>query len=208
MENVIEAKIGFFEILGKYPEHIPVYFIALAFLVIIITLIKNPNLINNLLNTVFHRNKDNKQPEKKEKMQFMRRKDDIQKDVTITEQLDALRKDFTEQFNTVNINIEHLFSITANNKQKLDKVSQGTLESLLFNGSALIGSRILAFKRLTAMGINSDVKDIGFDLVLANKAIWKIIKKEPPDVEILDHEYYTNTMKELENKISEGGVKT
>jgi len=197
--NLAETKNIFYQMWQFSPTMTILFWLfALATLALftINTITKhNPGWFNKIIDK-----KGINEPPEKERRHNKRRKEDVQLNETITEQISAMRKDFKEQIKTVNTNIENI-------SQRLDKVSQGTLESLLFNESASIDSRIKAFRRLTAMGINSEVKTLGFKLILNNKTIWKVIKKEPIDVEILDQEYYKNTIKELENKIFDGGIK-
>jgi len=204
--NLAETKNIFYQMWQFSPAMTILFWLfALATLALITinTITKhNPGWFNKIIDK-----KGTNEPPEKERRHNKRRKEDVQINETITEQISAMRKDFKEQIKTVNTNIDKLFTVTNALSGKLEKVSQGTLESLLFNESASIDSRIKAFRRLTAMGINSEVKTIGFKLILNNKTIWKVIKKEPIDVEILDQEYYKNTIKELENKIFDGGIK-
>jgi len=79
----------------------------------------------------------------------------------------------------------------------LAKTSQGTLETLLRDDKQSDYNRLKAFRRLTAMGINGDVKIDGFKLALEHKDIWKIIDREPLDMEIINKDHYESVIKEL-----------
>jgi len=195
MESVIEAKTGFFETLGKYPEHIPVYIVALVFFVLIIALIKNPNLINNLLN-ILHVKKE--QPVN-ERRRSKRRKDDVIKEETTIEQLNSLRKELKEQFKTVSESIEKLFSITTHLDTFIRSVSQGTLENMLLIDKQSVHNRLKAFVRLIAMGVNGDVKKEGIKLALEYKEIWKIVMRELKDMnlKIVNQKYFDEVINEI-----------
>jgi F0F1-type ATP synthase membrane subunit b/b' len=84
--------------------------------------------------------------------------------------------------------------------KKQFKVSQGTLENMLFNERLSIFKRLKAFRRLLAMGVNGDIKKEGLKLVLANKETWKIVLQTRLGIKIKDLKYYEDTMAYI-NKI-------
>jgi len=93
--------------------------------------------------------------------------------------------------------------------KKLFKVSQGTLENMLFDESQSLFKRLKAYRRLTAMGVNGKIQKAGINLILAkmeNKDIWDIVKGTKLGVKIVDKKYYDEVMAYIDRVILDAAV--
>ena len=204
MENVIESKGDIFLQLWHISPMLAIFFLISTLAVLVLITIGiiakfNPGLFNKIID-----NKEKFIP-KKERRHHMRRKDDAQKDETITGQIIAMRKDFDGRFNFIDKKITELRSTVTSTSELLDKVSEGTLLNMLFNENLDDYNRMKAFVRLTAMNVNSDVKTKGVELALHNKEVWKIvlddIRKKELILIIVNQKYYDDVMNEINKAI-------
>ena len=110
----------------------------------------------------------------------------------------ALKEDdlgLVERLSKLESGIELLLKTIEGIKRFQRKISQGTLENMLFNERLSIFRRLKAFRRLLAMAVNGDIKQEGTKLVLANKDVWKIVLQTKLGVKIIkDVKYYEEAL--------------
>jgi hypothetical protein len=99
-----------------------------------------------------------------------------------------------QNLDEIKVDILKLFSMVADIRKFQRKISQGTLENMLFNERLSVFKRLKAFRRLLAMGVNGDIKQEGIKLVLANKETWKIVLQTKLGVRIKDQKYYEESL--------------
>ena len=109
----------------------------------------------------------------------------------------ALKNDdlgLVERLSKLESGIELLLKTIDGMKKFQRKISQGTLENMLFNERLSSFRRLKAFRRLLAMAVNGDIKQEGTKLVLANKDTWKIVLQTKLGVKIKDVKYYEESL--------------
>jgi hypothetical protein len=109
----------------------------------------------------------------------------------------ALKNDdlgLVERLTKIESGIGLLSKTIANIRKFQRKISQGTLENMLFNERQSIFKRLKAFRRLLAMGINGEIKQEGIKLVLEYKDMWKIVLQTKLSVKIKDIKYYEDSL--------------
>jgi hypothetical protein len=115
---------------------------------------------------------------------------------------------FDRQFNEIKTeaadikkDVQNVFRILADHEEFQEKVSEGTLENMLFNDNVSIFKRLKAYKRLIAMGKNGKIRAKGFDLVLNNKDVWEAVEESGLKLNIVNQEYFKEVMHEIDTKI-------
>jgi hypothetical protein len=103
--------------------------------------------------------------------------------------------------------IEALLGTVTSIRKFQGKISQGTLENMLFNERLSAFKRLKAFRRLLAMGVNGEIKQEGLKLVLANKETWKIVLQTKLGVKIKDPKYYEESLAYINRLVFENFAK-
>ena len=118
----------------------------------------------------------------------------------INKEMDNLLQEINKKLNQFDKRFEDI-------EYLLGKVSQGTLENMLHDetGKQSMFKRLKAFRRLTAMGVNSRVKQYGLKLILENKETWYDVLDTKLDIPIVDNGYYSNVLVEINRRIFESG---
>jgi len=136
----------------------------------------------------------------------------------IKQQLDedkAERKDrqikFDNELDSIKSNMKNMSSILSDHEEFQEKLSEGTLENMLFNDNNEISifKKLKSYLRLLAMKKNGRIKEKGFKLILANKDIWLTILEVLPAMKlnILDQAYFDSVLDEINNRIFDGTMR-
>ena len=139
------------------------------------------------------------------KKEIEKNRTSIEKLTTITTDIEekivnvqkALKNDdlgLVERLVKIESGVESLSKTIESIKKFQRKISQGTLENMLFNERQSIFKRLKAFRRLLAMAINGDIKQEGIKLVLAHKDVWKIVLQTKLGMKIKDAKYYEESL--------------
>ena len=105
------------------------------------------------------------------------------------------------RLNGIEASIDKLFSIIADHEEFANKISQGTLENMLYNESLTMFKRLKAFLRLIAMRVNGRIREKGFNLILQSKEVWRDVLEAHVDLKIVDQEYYDEVLEDIDKRI-------
>ena len=101
----------------------------------------------------------------------------------------------------IEASVGKVFSVLADHEEFAKKISQGTLENMLFNEDLSAFRRLKAFLRLVAMRANGRVREKGFALVLQYKEDWRNVLEARGDLEIADREYFNEVLEDIDKRI-------
>ena len=131
----------------------------------------------------------------------------IEEVLTIGNQERVTRQnEVNKRFDSIDSRIEDLYSITADQEELINTVSQGTLENMLFNDKISMFRRLKSFRRLIAIKANGRVKKKGLELILQNKETWLDVMDLKMDLEIIDQVYYDSVLAEINRRIFDGVI--
>ena len=101
----------------------------------------------------------------------------------------------------IEASIDKLFSILADHEQAANKISQGTLENMLFNENLSAFKRLKSFLRLIAMRVNGRIREYWFKLVLQHKETWRNVLESHVEVKMVDQKYYDEVLQDIDKRI-------
>jgi hypothetical protein len=99
--------------------------------------------------------------------------------------------------------VQNVYRILADHEEFQEKLSEGTLENMLFNDNVSAFKRLKAYIRLIAMEKNGKIKAKGIDLILNNKEVWEAVleTKKELKLNIVNPEYFREVMKEIDDRV-------
>jgi len=106
-----------------------------------------------------------------------------------------------ERLNGIKSEVSHIFSLIADYEGLQEKVSEGTLENMLFNDNVSTFKRLKAFKRLIAMKKNGRIREKGYKLILENKNVWLDVQEADLALKIVDQNYFNSVMDDIDKQI-------
>jgi hypothetical protein len=119
---------------------------------------------------------------------------------------------FDRQFNeiktetaAIKTDVQNVYRILADHEEFQEKLSQGTLENMLFSDSPLVSdfNKLKSFVRLIAMGKNGKIKSRGIHIILEKKELWEAVVETINDLKlnIVNQKYFDSVMEEINNRI-------
>jgi hypothetical protein len=109
--------------------------------------------------------------------------------------------DVDERLNKIESSVENLFTVLADHEEFANKITQATLENMLYNESLSMFKRLKSFLRLIAMRVNGRIREKGFGLILKNKETWRDVLEAHIELKIVDQKYFDDVMEDIDKKI-------
>lgn len=117
------------------------------------------------------------------------------------EKRESRKVEVDNKFNQIETRFNELSAIITDHEEFQKKISQGTLENMLFNEEISPFRRLKAFRKLIALGKNGWVKERGIKLVLKYKEEWRNVCDTNLDVEIVNQKHWDYVMAELDRLV-------
>jgi hypothetical protein len=102
---------------------------------------------------------------------------------------------------SIKTDVQNISRILVDHEEYQEKISEGTLENMLFNDNVSIFKRLKAYKRLIAMGKNGKIRAKGFKLILDNKEVWEAVQEADLKLNIVSKEYFDSVMNDINTNI-------
>jgi len=110
---------------------------------------------------------------------------------------------FDNELDSIKSSMKNIFSILSDHEEFQEKISEGTLENILFNENISVFKRLKSFLRLIAMKKNGRIKEKGFKTIMDNKDTWLTILEILPtlNLHLLDQKYFDSVLDEINHRI-------
>jgi hypothetical protein len=108
---------------------------------------------------------------------------------------------FDKEINSIKTDVQNISRILLDHEEFQEKISEGTLENMLFNDNVSTFKRLKAYKRLIALGKNGKIKAKGFNLILNNKETWEAVQETDLNLKIVDQKYFDSVMEHIDKQI-------